>query len=171
MSSIPAYHRVDRVPIEWSREEEDILVQLTRDQLALEAKDKTKEIPWADHWRSVSTRLYEKGGYSRTPNACSARWTKTVNFTKSCLKAALPTWVDAETQILIQMTIHQIGVEKSDPSMSISWSQHWKSVSKKLEDHGFQRSMKQCDALWSLVHRDCEAEGELTVASIKKVGF
>jgi hypothetical protein len=46
---------------EWIDEEHDILIKLTADQLALEAKNESKVITWQswhEHWGKVSAELY-----------------------------------------------------------------------------------------------------------------
>jgi hypothetical protein len=53
----------------WSAEEHNILVRMTNEQIAVEAKDHSRMIPWAEHWRNVSSCL-RKHGYIRTTDAC-----------------------------------------------------------------------------------------------------
>lgn len=63
--------------LRWSEEEIDILVQMTTDQLELEAQDKSMMITWNQHWKKVSSRLKEHG-YSRTFTACRGYWKRGV---------------------------------------------------------------------------------------------
>lgn len=59
----------------WSNVEHDILMQMTHDQLHLEAVDCSRTISWPDHWKNVSSFL--KGHrYNRTASACRNYWTR-----------------------------------------------------------------------------------------------
>jgi len=134
----------------WTDEEHDILVDLTNQQLALEAQDDSKVIPWARHWDNVSSRL-QKAGYSRTSPACLGYWKRTLGAQKANEKAAGPRWEDEEHQILLGMTEEQLELEETDPSATMPWARHWKKVSERLKEHGYIRSVDACDAYWNLV--------------------
>jgi hypothetical protein len=134
----------------WTDEEHDILVDLTNEQLALEAQDGSKVIPWARHWDNVSSRLH-KAGYSRTSAACLGYWKRTVGAQKANEKAAGPRWEDEEHQILCGMTEEQLELEETDPTATMPWARHWKKVSERLKEHGYNRSVDACDAYWTLV--------------------
>ena len=53
----------------WSDEEHNILVEMTNEQIELEAKDPSRVISWPEHWANVTESL-RKHGYSRTEGAC-----------------------------------------------------------------------------------------------------
>jgi hypothetical protein len=61
----------------WSDEEHNILVQRTNEQIELEAKDSSKTISWAQHFRNVSLCLSEHG-FSRSKNACQTYYWRRV---------------------------------------------------------------------------------------------
>jgi hypothetical protein len=63
--------------LRWSQEEIDILVEMTNNQLALEAQDASMMISWNQHWKRVSSRLKERG-YSRSFTACRGIWKRSV---------------------------------------------------------------------------------------------
>jgi hypothetical protein len=63
----------------WSRKERNILVQMTKKQIELEAEDHSRTISWNDHWANVSAYLTEKE-YSRTQFACKTYWHRVAKF-------------------------------------------------------------------------------------------
>jgi hypothetical protein len=57
-------------------------------------------------------------------------------------------WSQAEIDILVRMTNHQLELEAQDKKLVISWSQHWKKVSARLKEHGYHRSFTACLGIW-----------------------
>ena len=57
----------------WEDAERELLFQLTKDQIALEASNPATVIPWPKHWKNVSIAL-EDEGYSRNIESCAAFW-------------------------------------------------------------------------------------------------
>jgi hypothetical protein len=137
----------------WSDEEHDLLVQMTNDQIELEAEDASKMISWAEHWKQVPLRLQEHG-YNRTPNACRGYWKRVIESQKAKEQAAGPRWDDSEHQILVGVTEEQLKLEKADPSSIIPWPQHWKKVTLYLQENGYTRSADSCAAYWMLVQNN-----------------
>lgn len=155
--------------LRWTDEEHKILVQLTNDQIHLEHEDKSQEISWAGeltilrefclwhvtctdymflaHWRKVSAFLQEHG-YNRTNTACQGYWKRVVESQKASDAAAGPRWDDTEHQTLLGMTEDQLALEKIDSSAVIPWPKHWKKVSLRLQDLGYERSANACAAYW-----------------------
>ncbi|KAL5319076.1 hypothetical protein ACEPPN_014146 [Leptodophora sp. 'Broadleaf-Isolate-01'] len=137
----------------WTDEEHQILVQLTNDQIELESQDHTQEISWAEHWRKVSAQLQESG-YNRTNTACQSYWKRVVETQKANEEAAGPRWDDSEHQILLGMTEDQLALEREDPSAVIPWPKHWKRVSLRLQERGYNRTQNACAAYWLKVGYD-----------------
>jgi hypothetical protein len=134
----------------WTDEEETLLVNLTNEQLALEAQDRSNVVSWTKHWHNVSSQL-RKSGYNRTPIACDGYWKRTLGAQKANEEAAGPPWDKCESQILVDMTEGQLELERLDPSEVIPWAQHWTKVSDRLEEKGYTRSVDACEAYWNLV--------------------
>ena len=134
----------------WSDAEHEILVRLTNEQIQIEREDRSKEISWSRHWKNVSSDL-EKHGYKRTAPACQGYWKRTLEAQKANEAAAGPRWDDSEHRILVDMTEQQLELERSDPLLIIPWPRHWKSVSQRLKDNGYSRSVEACSAYWILV--------------------
>lgn len=63
--------------LRWSQEEIDLLVNMTNDQLQLEAQDKSMMITWNSHWKKVQARLKERG-FNRSWTACRGYWKRGV---------------------------------------------------------------------------------------------
>jgi hypothetical protein len=134
----------------WTDEEHDLLVDLTNEQLALEAQDPSNVISWNKHWMHVSSQL-QKAGYYRTVAACKKYWKRTIGVQMANEEAAGPRWEDTEHQILLGMTEDQLELEAIDPSATMPWARHWKRVSDRLKEEGFPRSGDACEAYWNLV--------------------
>lgn len=52
-------------------------MNMTNEQLELEAKDRSRTISWSEHWQNISLRI-QAFGYSRTNDACKAHWRRVV---------------------------------------------------------------------------------------------
>lgn len=137
----------------WTDEEHQILVQLTNDQIELESLDHTQEISWDEHWRQVSAQLHGSG-YNRTSTACQSYWKRVVETQKANEEAAGPRWDDSEHQILLGMTEDQLSLEREDPTAVIPWPKHWKKVSLRLQESGYNRTPNACSAYWLKVGYD-----------------
>ncbi len=143
----------------WTDEEHEILVKLTNDQIELESQDHTQEISWAAHWRKVSSQLHDHG-YNRTNTACQSYWKRVVETQKANEEAAGPRWDDSEHQILLGMTEDQLALEKADPTAVIPWPRHWKTVSLRLQENGYNRTPNACAAYWLKVGYDFSVDFE-----------
>ncbi|KAG4428299.1 hypothetical protein IFR05_016218 [Cadophora sp. M221] len=143
----------------WTDEEHQIL---TNDQVELESQDYTQEISWAEHWRKVSVQLHESG-YNRTNTACQSYWKRVVETQKANEEAAGPRWDDSEHQILLRMTEDQLALEREDPSAVIPWPKHWKKVSLRLQENGYNRTQNACAAYWLKKSDDAVDEVEVEV--------
>lgn len=67
------------------------------------------------------------------------------------LKEASPAfgrWTDEEHDILVQLTIDQLALEKQDRAAIIPWAKHWKRVSARLKEHKYNRSFTACLGYW-----------------------
>lgn len=152
----------------WTDEEHQILVQLTNDQIELESQDHTQEISWAEHWRQVSSKLHESG-YNRTNTACQSYWKRVVETQKANEEAAGPRWDDSEHQILLGMTEDQLALEREDPSAVIPWPKHWKKVSIRLQENGYNRTPNACSAYWLKVGYDFSVDNYEPVPDMPKI--
>jgi hypothetical protein len=68
--------------LRWSQDEIDILVQMTNDQLELEAQDASMMISWNQHWKKVSSRL-AANGFNRSSTACRGIWKRGVEASRA----------------------------------------------------------------------------------------
>ncbi|KAH7346153.1 hypothetical protein BKA65DRAFT_272310 [Rhexocercosporidium sp. MPI-PUGE-AT-0058] len=152
----------------WTDEEHQILVQLTNDQIELESQDHTQEISWAEHWRKVSVQLQESG-YSRTNTACQSYWKRVVETQKANEEAAGPRWDDSEHQILVGMTEDQLALEREDPTAVIPWPKHWKKVSLRLQENGYNRTQNACAAYWLKVGYDFSVDSYEPVPEMSRL--
>jgi len=134
----------------WTEEEHRILVQLTEAQVALETKQPSKTLSWSKHWERVSAQLKEQG-YNRTPAACGLHWKRNPDSQRATEAAAGAPWTDAEHEILLRMTNHQLAREEADPSTRMSWGDLWEEISIALGESGFDRPADECDAHWNMV--------------------
>lgn len=130
----------------WTAEEDDIVMRMADEQLALEKDFPSEEISWTSLWRKVSKCLEEKG-YGRSPNACNHRYRKV----KEHEELAGPPWDALEHRILFGVTKSQLDLEKRDPSKQIPWPKLWKRVSRKLFDNGYERSPDSCAAYYTII--------------------
>ncbi|KAH7410543.1 hypothetical protein BKA64DRAFT_741219 [Cadophora sp. MPI-SDFR-AT-0126] len=152
----------------WTDEEHQILVQLTNDQIELESQDHTQEISWAEHWRQVSSKLHESG-YTRTNTACQSYWKRVVETQKANEEAAGPRWDDSEHRILLGMTEDQLALEREDPAAVIPWPKHWKKVSIRLQENGYNRTPNACSAYWLTVGYDFSVDNFEPVPGMLKM--
>lgn len=139
--------------LKWTQEEYDVLIEMTNDQLKLEAQDASMQIPWSTHWKNVSSRLKELG-CNRTPTACRGIWRRGVQEQQANREAAGQDWDETEHEILVHMTKKQLELEEADPANVIPWPKHWKKVSLQLDESGYVRTPNNCDAYWQLVEND-----------------
>ena len=150
--------------LRWSDEEHDLLVEMTNDQIQLEEEDEAMVVSWTKHFKQVSARLAEHG-YHRTPNACRGYWKREIQSQQTNEQAAGPRWDDSEHQILVGMTEDQLELERADPFAIIPWAQHWKKVSLRLHENGYDRSADACSAYWILAqHNTAHAARSSSVA-------
>jgi hypothetical protein len=146
--------RTQGIPlVKWTQDEVDVLVEMTNDQLELEAQDESMVMTWSAHWKRVSSRLKELG-HARTPTACRGIWRRGVQEQQANREAAGPDWDESEHEILVHMTKNQLDIEKQDQSNVIPWAKHWKRVSLQLDESGYVRTPDNCAAYWLLVEND-----------------
>jgi hypothetical protein len=67
-----------------------------------------------------------------------------MSSTKDRMQKKLPAWGLEEHNILVEMTNHQLDVEAKDHSKIIPWTQHWRNVSSRLRERGYNRTPNDC---------------------------
>ena len=57
-------------------------------------------------------------------------------------------WTDEEHEILVDLTNHQLELEKQDETKVISWTKHWDNVATQLKKSGYIRTPAACLGYW-----------------------